>query len=404
MHIMHIALGGCFRPPPVCYGLTEDTGGHIAYVLSAAMAQSRKARISIVTRAFDDHGPDYAAVETPVAPGVTIRRIRGGSSAYLTKSALWDDLRNMRRSFAALLDRQRPDIIHAHFADAAELALDIAGPRGIPVVYTPHSLALDKTAPEARRIRAERRAIRECAAVIVSSADEVERQVHSYAPEVQAIRIAPGPTARSPGALPELALDDPDRPMILSIARPVAKKNLAALVRAYAGSALKDRANLVILAGQHATLEPEAHGVLDGLRQAGAGLGGRFALPPAHDGGHVAALYARAAQTGGVFVNPALFEPFGLTLLEAAAAGLPVVATRHGGPSRIVAELGNGALVDPEPGPIAQACLALLDDRAGWSAAAANGLARIGRYSWERYAEETLHLYGAFSRTAWAAE
>jgi glycosyltransferase involved in cell wall biosynthesis len=34
----------------------------------------------------------------------------------------------------------------------------------------------------------------------------------------------------------------------------------------------------------------------------------------------------------GVFVNPALVEPFGLTLIEAAAYGLPMVATKNGGP------------------------------------------------------------------------
>jgi hypothetical protein len=33
-----------------------------------------------------------------------------------------------------------------------------------------------------------------------------------------------------------------------------------------------------------------------------------------------------------VFINPALVEPFGLTLIEAAAHGLPVVATANGGP------------------------------------------------------------------------
>ncbi len=42
----------------------------------------------------------------------------------------------------------------------------------------------------------------------------------------------------------------------------------------------------------------------------------------------VPALYRLAAARGGVFVNPALNEPFGLTLLEAAACGLPVAATR----------------------------------------------------------------------------
>mgnify|MGYP000069541195 CR=1 FL=1 len=48
------------------------------------------------------------------------------------------------------------------------------------------------------------------------------------------------------------------------------------------------------------------------------------------------------AANGGVFINPALTEPFGLTLLEAAASGLPVVATENGGPVDIIANCKNG--------------------------------------------------------------
>ena len=48
-----------------------------------------------------------------------------------------------------------------------------------------------------------------------------------------------------------------------------------------------------------------------------------------------------------MFVNPALQEPFGLTLIEAAAHGVPIVATKHGGPVDIIQTLKNGVLVDP---------------------------------------------------------
>lgn len=42
-----------------------------------------------------------------------------------------------------------------------------------------------------------------------------------------------------------------------------------------------------------------------------------------------------------------LQEPFGLTLIEAAAHGVPIVATTQGGPVDIVHTLGNGVLVEP---------------------------------------------------------
>ncbi len=49
-----------------------------------------------------------------------------------------------------------------------------------------------------------------------------------------------------------------------------------------------------------------------------------------------------STATRGVFVNPALQEPFGLTLIEAAAHGAPIVATCNGGPVDIVKTLSNG--------------------------------------------------------------
>ena len=60
----------------------------------------------------------------------------------------------------------------------------------------------------------------------------------------------------------------------------------------------------------------------------------------------VPALYRLCAQSRGVFVNPALVEPFGLTLIEASACGLPIVATNDGGPVDIIGNCDSGILVD----------------------------------------------------------
>ena len=76
-------------------------------------------------------------------------------------------------------------------------------------------------------------------------------------------------------------------------------------------------------------------------------LYGKMAIPKKHDFEYeVPALYRIAAERRGVFVNPALTEPFGLTLLEASATGLPIVATDDGGPNDIVHNCKNGILVD----------------------------------------------------------
>ena len=419
MLILHLALGGCLKAPPVDYGITADTGGHIAYILDAARAQVACAGVdgvTIVTRAFADprFDPVHAEAHEPVAPGVTIARIATPNAAYLEKEALAAELPAFAEAFCAwLADLPRlPHVIHAHFADAAAVA-EIAEARfGIPFVYTPHALGIDKRAQgiacdglEAR-IAAERAAIAGAAGIVVSTRDEAERQVGGYgvAAGRRIHRLAPGVPRAEPAPPGETTIadrlsdwfDQPDLPIVLAIARPVAKKNLAALVRAYAGdAAVQARVNLVILAGQHDHAAGEERAVLAELHALAAdpALAGRIALPARHDPADVAALYTRAAE-GGVFVNPALHEPFGLTLIEAAAAGVPVVATRNGGPGEIVAPLGHGLLVDPrDAGAIAQAIAALLADPARHTELAAAGRREIGAYCWGTYAAASVALY-----------
>ncbi|WP_236549737.1 HAD-IIB family hydrolase [Profundibacterium mesophilum] len=405
------------------YGLTEDTGGHIAYVLGAAMAQvdlDPSNHVDIVTRAFDapELGAVHAQAEEAVADRCRILRLRTERSDYLSKSALEAELPALRRAFCDMLAAmpRRPDVLHAHFADAADLARHAGTRFGIPVVYTPHSLGIDKGACGHRddaleaRIAAEAQTLRASDAIIVSSRDEAERQVESYGIRCggRVHCIAPGSmltetdAAGTSGAEARIApfLRDLRKPMILAIARPVHKKNLVALVQAYASNpALRDRANLVICAGLRDGIESgnaEQREVITGLLAAmdRHDLYGHMALPRRHSPSDVVQLYRLAAQGGGVFVNPALHEPFGLTLIEAARFGLPVVATDRGGPADIVERIGHGVTVDPQDhAAIGAAIERLIGDRAAWSKAARAGKERAGLYDWTRYAARSVALY-----------
>ena len=114
-------------------------------------------------------------------------------------------------------------------------------------------------------------------------------------------------------------------------------------------------------------------------------LYGRMAIPKKHDFEHeVPELYRIAAQKRGVFVNPALTEPFGLTLLEALACGLPIVATNDGGPRDIVHNCQTGTLVDPtNTKEMAAAIKDLIAHPDKWNEFSKNGILNTRKfYSW----------------------
>lgn len=423
MFILSIALGGCIKAPPVEFGVTEDTGGHITYALGAAMALAARSdvdRVEIVTRLIDDPTLDsmYARHVETVSARLVIRRLDTGNRAYLSKEANAADRPAFTRALIDYLDglSRKPDVIHAHFADAAEVAVAVRDRFNIPFVYTAHSLGIDKgdsgmAVPQAR-LDEEARAIRAADAIVASSRDEAERQLMLYPGACPSRIHCVTPGARLPGeAAPDVAraralvapfLRDPDRPMVLAIARPVAKKNLTGLIDLFAGHRdLRERANLVIVAGLRDgpdSGEAEQRSVISGLleRLDRHDLYGVLALPRRHRQEDVAALYALARQTRGVFVNPAFTEPYGLTLTEAAAHGLPVVATSHGGPVDILARLRHGRVADPrDPAAFADAIHAMLGDPIAWNRASAEGQINAREYDWDGYAGRFVAIVSA---------
>jgi sucrose-phosphate synthase len=423
LYILSIALGGCLKGPPVEFGLTEDTGGHITYVLGAAMALAKRNdvdRVEIVTRLIEDErlGSAYAAPFERVDAKLAIRRVATDNRAYLSKRDAIRDRAAFTSALIALLDDmpRRPDIVHAHFADAAEVAAAVRDRFGIPFVYTAHSLGIDKAASGVadadigERLAEEDRAIAAADLIIASSRDEAERQLMLY-PSSCPTRIhclPPGAGMNEADTCADLAparaliapfLRDPEKPIVLAIARPVAKKNLAGLIDLFGSDAdLRAQANLVILAGLRdgpESGEAEQRQVIQSLlsRIDTHDLYGRVALPKRHCATDVASMYQLAKATGGVFVNPALTEPYGLTLTEAAVHGLPVVATCHGGPPDIVATLRHGRIADPfDPAGFAGAIRGLLENRVEWARASVEGSIRSKQLDWSSYADRFLRI------------
>ncbi|MBP0484123.1 HAD-IIB family hydrolase [Sagittula sp. M10.9X] len=402
--------------------MTEDTGGHIAYVLGAALAQSRQTdtEVTIVTRAFDAPrlGAGFGLSKERVTDNCTIRRLRTACSDYLSKDALEAELPALTEAFVAMLaDGPRPDVIHAHFGDAAALAIAAEDRFGIPWIYSSHSLGHEKCSGRApgaalrRRIVRERRAVERASAIVASSRDEAERQIAGLSADAEGRvhRVSPGVTVAGEGVAERARsrvapfLRAPEKPVILAIARPIAKKNLDGLLRAYAqDEALQEKANLVIVAGLREGLhdaDAEKQAVIRGLFDIvdRHDLWGKVALPRHHRPEDIPDFYALASE-GGVFCNPAHHEPFGLTIIEAACSGVPVVATRCGGPVDILATLGLGGLCDPQdPASIASALHAVLDmpERAV-RVARARRQAQTA-YDWNAWAEDVRRISAGIS-------
>ena len=156
--------------------------------------------------------------------------------------------------------------------------------------------------------------------------------------------------------------------------------------------ALREMANLVIVAGNRDDISELDKGAREVLTQLlilfdKYDLYGNVAYPKHHEPEHVEDLYRMAAKSKGVFVNPALTEPFGLTLIEAAACGLPIIATEDGGPKDIVALCKNGVLIDPlDADALGKTILGALSDRRRWNQWSRNGVKGAhAHFSWESH-------------------
>ncbi|MBI3457610.1 MAG: glycosyltransferase family 4 protein [Candidatus Rokubacteria bacterium] len=202
-------------------------------------------------------------------------------------------------------------------------------------------------------------------------------------PEAAASRFAPPPAVEITRVRTRYALA---APYVLFVGLLEPKKNLPALLDAVARlrRAGSWGPTQLVLAGAPgwgtAGLEAEAER---------RGLGGAVRLLGAVPEADLPALYAGAL----VFVFPSLWEGFGLPVLEAMAAGVPVVASHRGAIPEVTA--GAALLVEPAAAPLAEALGTVLADGALRERLRDAGLARAKGFSWERSATETLAVYRA---------
>ena len=436
LYIVLISVHGLIRSYDLELGRDADTGGQTKYVVELARALGELAEVECVdllTRRVPDPAvsKDYTVPIEDLGGGARIVRLDAGPEEYIKKEQLWDHLDAFADNALDYLRElgRTPDIIHSHYADAGYVGVLLASRLGIHLVHTGHSLGrvkrrrllasglkrdqIESRYHIARRVEAEEDTLATAELVITSTSSEIDEQYgmyDHYQPEQMEV-IPPGtdlnrfrpPQGDEWDTLMAKQLDRflkiTKKPMILALSRPDERKNIATLIEAYGESSeLQQLANLVIVAGNRDDIRDMEGGPQDVLTEIlmlidRYDLYGKVAYPKHHRPHEVPLLYRLAADSQGVFINPALTEPFGLTLIEAAACGLPVVATENGGPQDIIAHCHNGELIDPlDKEAMSEALIKILSDSEQWHTMASNGLEGVqSHYSWKAHAASYLH-------------
>ncbi|VAH90877.1 unnamed protein product [Triticum turgidum subsp. durum] len=149
-------------------------------------------------------------------------------------------------------------------------------------------------------------------------------------------------------------LDDRSKPILFSMARLDRVKNMTGLVEAYSKNAkLRSLVNLVVVAGYNNVKKSKDREEIAEIEKMHEliktyNLFGQFRWISAQTNrARNGELYRYIADTHGAFVQPALYEAFGLTVVEAMTCGLPTFATLHGGPAEIIEHGISGFHIDP---------------------------------------------------------
>ncbi len=443
LYILMISMHGLIRSHDLELGRDADTGGQTTYVVELARALSRHAevgKVDLITKLIDDANlsPDYAQPVEALGGCARIVRLPCGPKKYFRKELLWPHLDQVVDHCLHFLRQQGrlPDVIHSHYADAGYVGKQLSTLLGIPLVHTGHSLgrskksrlladgkkerSIERQFNFEQRIKTEEEVIQHASLLVTSTRQEIEEQYGMYTNhEQRKCSVIPPGTNNSRFSPPgrklanvrlnekvDCFLSEADKPMILAINRPVLRKNLKGLITAFGEDPrLQEMANLVIVAGERddiRNMEENQKTVLNDilLDIDKYDLWGKVAFPKHITQDEIPDLYRLANRRKGVFVNPALTEPFGLTLIEAAASGLPIIAPDDGGPKDIISNCGNGLLTNTlDSKAIADAIHTALTDSKQWKSWSRSGITGVkNHYTWDAHVEKYMKQVGLLHR------
>ena len=451
------SIHGLLRAKNMELGHDADTGGQIKYVVELCQALAKRdeiKKIDLFTRRIQDksYSEDYGKEIEQVTQKFRIVRIQCGGLKYIRKELLWPFMDEFVDKTIKFIKREKdiPDVVHGHYPDAGYVAGELAGFFGIPFIYTGHSLGrskkdrlvengmdvqeMNRMLKIDHRIAVEESILKSTDLVVTSTHQEIEGQYGLYRnrtlpkytvipPGIEIEKFYPyyhdeyaDPREKEESLFAresvsqelERFFQHPEKPIILSLCRPDKRKNIQGLVKAYGEDyELQAIANLAIFAGIRKDISQKEESERDVLTRMlllmdKYNLYGKMAIPKQHDFEHeVPELYRIVAQKAGVFVNPALIEPFGLTLLEALACGLPIVATNDGGPKDIMDNCKGGILVDTTDSKALSAAIKnILVHPDQWTGFSKSGIMNTRKfYTWKNHARAYVEKIKSLCKT-----
>jgi sucrose synthase len=204
-------------------------------------------------------------------------------------------------------------------------------------------------------------------------------------------------------------LENPAKIPVFTLGRFDRIKNITGLIEAFGMSKpLRKTCNLIFSAGSIRVEDSrdreeeqeirKAYGLIDQYK-----LQGSIRWLPTMKRSETGEAYRIMADRGGIFVQPALFEAFGLTILEAMYNGLPTFGPKFGGPSEIIEYGKSGFLLNTSsPALIARSLeaffKALEKDKPLWQRISQNGIRRVEeQYTWSKYSGSLINLSRLYS-------
>ncbi|NLB46712.1 MAG: glycosyltransferase [Microbacteriaceae bacterium] len=380
---------------------TKDAGGMNVVVRSHARELARLGHeVQLITRRSDDAQPESVEIE----PGLTVVHLDAGPARLLAKGEHEDLIGPFAEALRAHLEMHPVDLVHAEHWYSGLASLPVARELGVPLVQSFHSIAAAADTPLAEgerpeapgRLDGEAQLAREVDRIVTVSKAERETVIERLGGQPERISVVtPGvdtrlfrPSLTSEREEQDHWIETGGRHEVLVAGRLDPLKRFDLAVAAVAAIPAAERPSLRIIGSPPPNGEAYARQLYEAITGAG------MLSTSAYDGALRRTLLAERIRRASLVLVPSHSETFGLVALEAAASGVPVVASATGGLREAVVDGETGILLETdEPEVWAQVISTLLRDEELRATMSAGARAHALRHSWAGSTRALLAVY-----------